>query len=75
MEKAQLRPLPRTAYDLAVYKKVKLQRDGYVHFDNAYYSAPFRLVGLVLPRFRVPKVKQPFASFRVVGAAAQTAQD
>lgn len=44
-EKVALRPLPKTAYDLAVYKKVKLQRDGYVHFDNAYYSAPFRLVG------------------------------
>lgn len=44
-ELAALRPLPDTAYDLAVWKQVKLHRDGHVVFDNAYYSAPFRLVG------------------------------
>ena len=30
---------------MAVMKQAKLHRDGYVVFDNAYYSAPFRLVG------------------------------
>jgi hypothetical protein len=30
---------------LAVWKQAKLHRDCYVVFDNAYYSAPFRLVG------------------------------
>lgn len=44
-EKAALRPLPTTAYDLAIWKEVKLHRDCHVVFDNAYYSAPFRLVG------------------------------
>lgn len=44
-ERAALRPLPKTAYDLAVYKKVKLHRDGHVVFEGSYYSAPFRLVG------------------------------
>jgi transposase len=44
-EKAMLRPLPSTAYDLAVWKEVLLHRDGHVVFENAYYSAPFHLVG------------------------------
>lgn len=47
-EKAALQPLPQKPYDLAVYKRVKLHRDGYVTFDNAYYSAPARLVGQTL---------------------------
>ncbi|MCA9972609.1 MAG: IS21 family transposase [Anaerolineales bacterium] len=44
-EQATLQPLPETPYDLAVWRQVKLHRDCYVVFDNAYYSAPFRLVG------------------------------
>ena len=43
IERALLHPLPRTPYDLAVWKQVGLHRDCYVVFDNAYYSAPFRL--------------------------------
>lgn len=44
-ERARLQPLPETPYDLAMWKMVKLHRDCHVVFDNAYYSAPFRLVG------------------------------
>ena len=44
-EQARLQPLPQTPYDMAVWKKVKLNRDCYVHFDHAYYSAPHRLIG------------------------------
>jgi transposase len=44
-EQAHLRPLPAAPYDLAIWKVAKLHRDCYVVFDNAYYSAPFRLVG------------------------------
>jgi transposase len=44
-EKAALLPLPETPYDLAVWKEVTLHRDGHVVFDNAYYSAPWHLVG------------------------------
>jgi len=44
-EHATLQPLPATPYDLAVWKVVKLHRDGHITFDHAYYSAPFRLVG------------------------------
>ena len=44
-EQAQLRPLPQAPYDLAIWKVVTLYRDCHLTFDNAYYSAPFRLVG------------------------------
>ncbi|MEW6569348.1 MAG: IS21 family transposase [Chloroflexota bacterium] len=45
LERAALQPLPRTPYDLAIWKRVTLHRDGHVVFDKAYYSAPFRLRG------------------------------
>jgi transposase len=45
VEQARLKPLPATRYDLATWKVVKLQRDCYVNFEQAYYSAPFRLIG------------------------------
>lgn len=48
LERAALRPLPATPYDLAIWKQVRLHRDCHVVFENAYYSAPFRLVGQAL---------------------------
>ncbi|MFC2023781.1 IS21 family transposase [Chloroflexota bacterium] len=48
VERAALRPLPDRPYDLAVWKKVKLHRDCHLVFEQAYYSAPFRLVGQTL---------------------------
>ncbi len=48
VEQPALWPLPRTAYDPAVWKQVKLHRDGHVVFDKAFYSAPFRFVGQTL---------------------------
>jgi transposase len=45
VEQAQLKPLPATPYDPAVWKVAKVARDCYVTFDKAYYSVPFRLVG------------------------------
>ena len=44
-EQPQLKPLPATPYDLALWKQVTVHRDCYVVFDNAFYSVPFRLVG------------------------------
>jgi transposase len=44
-ERGILRPLPPHPYDLAIWKQVKLHRDCHVVFEQAYYSAPFRLVG------------------------------
>ncbi len=48
VERAQLLPLPATAYDPAVWKRVKLHRDGHVVFEKSFYSAPSRLVGQIL---------------------------
>jgi len=45
LERSALQRLPHSPYDLAVWKQVKLHRDGHVVFDKAYYSAPFRLQG------------------------------
>jgi transposase len=44
-ERAQLWPLPSAPYDLAIWKLARLHRDCYVVFENAFYSAPFRLIG------------------------------
>ena len=44
-EQERLKPLPDTPYDLAVWKVAKVSRDGYITFERAYYSAPYRLVG------------------------------
>jgi transposase len=48
VEKASLKVLPETPYDLAVWKRAKLHRDCYVVFEGAFYSAPFRFVGQTL---------------------------
>jgi len=45
VERAALKPLPTSPYDLSVWKEVRLHRDCYVVFENAFYSAPFRLIG------------------------------
>jgi hypothetical protein len=45
VERAQLKPLPTMADDLAVWTRVTRQRDGYVVCAQAFSSAPFRLMG------------------------------
>jgi transposase len=44
-ERVTLLPLPDQPYEVATWKRVKLHRDCYVVFENAYYSAPFRYMG------------------------------
>ena len=43
-EREFLRPLPTRPPELAVWARVKLHPDCHVQFENAYYSASFRLV-------------------------------
>jgi len=43
IEKEILSPVPESPYDLAVWKHVKVYRDCYVVFDQAFYSVPYRL--------------------------------
>ncbi len=45
VERAALLPLPSQPYDPAVWKQVKLHRDGHVVFEKAFYSAPGEYVG------------------------------
>jgi transposase len=45
VEQAAMLPLPGEAYDLAVWKRLKVGRDCHVNFDKAYYSAPYKLQG------------------------------
>lgn len=47
-EQKVLLPLPTTPYDPALWKQVKLHRDGHVVFEKAFYSAPCRFVGQTL---------------------------
>jgi hypothetical protein len=43
-ERCLLQPLPHRPPELATWAKVKLHGNCHVQFENAYYSAPFRLV-------------------------------
>jgi hypothetical protein len=45
IERAALLSLPPTPYALATWKKATLHPDCHVVFDQAFYSAPFRLIG------------------------------
>lgn len=45
IERAMLLPLPAAPYALATWKQAKLHPDCHVVFDQAFYSAPHRLIG------------------------------
>lgn len=44
-ERTVLKPLPSAGWELTVWKTAMVHRDGYVVFEDAWYSAPWRLVG------------------------------
>ena len=48
VEKAALKPLPATRYELTVWKEAKLHPDCHVVFEKCFYSAPHRLIGKTL---------------------------
>jgi transposase len=47
VERAYLKPLPDTAYQMKDYRRGKVQKIGYVYFspDKSYYSVPYRYIG------------------------------
>jgi transposase len=45
VERSALLPLPRTPYDPATWKELRVYRDCYLSFEGSYYSVPHRLVG------------------------------
>lgn len=44
-EKPEMKPLPLTEYEYAVWKKATIGRDYHVQFDNNVYSAPLKFIG------------------------------
>jgi transposase len=48
LDKPALKPLPRTRYEPAVYKKVRVNIDYHVEFEKVFYSVPYALVGRML---------------------------
>lgn len=47
VERAYLKPLPPTRYQMKDYCRAKVQKIGYVYFspDKSYYSVPYRYIG------------------------------
>jgi hypothetical protein len=45
LERAALHPLPRTPYDPATWKELRVYRDCYISFEGSYYSVPHRFIG------------------------------
>jgi transposase len=47
VERAYLKPLPTTRYELKNYCRAKVQKIGYIYFspDKTYYSVPYRYIG------------------------------
>ena len=47
VERAYLKPLPQTRYEIKEYCRAKVQKIGYVYFspDKSYYSVPYRYIG------------------------------
>jgi transposase len=75
IEAARLLPLPETPFDLPTWKVVKVHRDCYITFDNAYYSAPFRLVGQQLRvRGGAQQVRLYTLDFELVASHDRAAQ-
>lgn len=75
VECAALLPLPEAPYEWATWKQVRLQRDCYVAFDQAYYSAPFRYVGQrVLVRGSHHTVKIYTTTYELIATHSRAAQ-
>lgn len=75
VEQARLNALPETPFDSATWKVVKVHRDCYISFAQAYYSAPFRLVGQqVRVRGSARQVRLYTLDFRLVATHERASQ-
>jgi transposase len=45
LDRPALKPLPERPYELAVWKKARVNIDYHVAFDHNYYSVPYELIG------------------------------
>lgn len=75
VERLALLPLPATPYDPAVWKQVKLHRDGHIVFEKRFYSAPSRLVGQTLwLRAGMAEIRLFSTDYALVATHARAAQ-
>ncbi len=65
-EQAALQPLPVTPYDLELVVRATLHRDCHVQAAGAYYSAPFKLVGMKLEVYVHHHIVQIFNGVELV---------
>lgn len=65
-EREKLQPLPRSRYEVVIWKKAKLHPDGHVVFDYSYYSAPYRLRGKKLWVKAMPRRVEVYDSYERV---------
>jgi len=74
-EQPALLPQPRTAFDPAIWKQVKLHRDGHVIFEKAFYSAPCRFVGQTLwLRAGLREIRLFSSEFALIATHTRTTQ-
>jgi transposase len=71
LEREALRPLPPTPYALTTWKKATLHRDSHVTVDQAFYSAPHRLIGTALWVRTAETVVTIFHGYDVVAVHAR----
>jgi transposase len=65
-ERALLKPLPATPYDLEEVVRATLHRDCYVQVHKAYYSAPYELVGQVFDVYIYHQTVQIFSDTTLI---------
>lgn len=73
-EQAALRPLPNVPFEIVTWKQVKLHRDCYLVFENAYYSAPHRFIGDQLWVRGTAKTVQIYREFELIATHSPAAQ-
>ena len=74
LDRPALRPLPPRAYEFGHWKKAKVHPDYHVQVGRAYYSVPYRLIGLQLDvRISAHRV-EIFHAGQLVAAHARSAE-
>ncbi len=74
VERAALQALPAEPFEAVTWKQVKLHRDCYVVFENAYYSAPYRFVHDTLWVRGTAKTVQIFRELELIATHSRAAQ-
>lgn len=74
VEQAALQPLPAEPFEAVTWKQVKLHRDCHVTFENAYYSAPHRLIGDVLWVRGTARTVQIYREFELMATHSRAAR-